>query len=266
MAKRHYKKAELHLKEDPFVNWVTETIEWFKENRTTLAYIVTGVLLIIVGYFGYNYYQDSMNRQAANAYYTAWDNYSNAFTVQRTDDLVSKDEVEFRLQQAEENFSRVANQFSSSNVSEEALYYLGKAQYEQGKFTSSIETFKQYLKKYPDGYYAASARLAIAFSLEGDGRVDEAMTRLEEISRQYPDSPLRFLALMELARLYEDKGNLPKARELYQQVKSQVEPGTTFARQAERKLAVVEARMDQVSSTESETENILVESKAESEG
>ena len=62
-----------------------------------------------------------------------------------------------------------------SQAGEDAHFWIGVCQYEEGNYAASARTFRDYLKRYPNGSWLTAARYWDSLALAKDGRLDDAL-------------------------------------------------------------------------------------------
>lgn len=98
---------------------------------------------------------------------------------------------------AVESFKLYRQQFPSSPLADNALYWIGECRYSQRKFEEAIDAFDELILNYPQGDKAAAAYLKKGLSFVELGRKPEALAALKILVAKYP--------LEEESRIAQDK-------------------------------------------------------------
>lgn len=96
-----------------------------------------------------------------------------------------------------ESFKLYRQQFPTSPLADNALYWIGECRYSQRKFVEAIDTFDELILTYPQGDKAAAAYLKKGLSFVELGRKEEAVATLKLLTVKYP--------LEEESRIAQDK-------------------------------------------------------------
>jgi tol-pal system protein YbgF len=98
---------------------------------------------------------------------------------------------------AVESFKLYRQQFPTSPLADNALYWIGECRYSQRKFEEAIDAFDELILTYPQGDKAAAAHLKKGLSFVELGRKPEALAALKILVAKYP--------LEEESRIAQDK-------------------------------------------------------------
>lgn len=82
-----------------------------------------------------------------------------------------------------------------------AHYWLGELYMVQKNYPEAIEHFDIVLKQFPNSSKSAASSLKIGYALAASGKKNEAKQRLEQVLRNYPDTPTAQLAMTKLKTL-----------------------------------------------------------------
>ncbi|KTC85224.1 tol-pal system protein YbgF [Legionella brunensis] len=82
-----------------------------------------------------------------------------------------------------------------------AQYWLGELYLVKNNYSKAIEHFEIVLKQFPSSSKAAASTLKIGYALAASGKIEDARMRLQEVLRNYPDTPTAQLATIKLESL-----------------------------------------------------------------
>jgi predicted negative regulator of RcsB-dependent stress response len=122
-----------------------------------------------------------------------------------------------------------------------AALLLADQQWAEGDRDAAIQTLRDLVNQQGSHATAPSARASLASKLAATGQRDEARTHFQAIA---DDPAARFLApyaLISLGDLERSAGDLDAARNLYERARTDF-PGSNFAENANRRLAVLDAQ------------------------
>lgn len=104
-------------------------------------------------------------------------------------------------QLAMQGFLQFVSQYPSSELTDNAQYWIGEVYYAQGRFQDAIQEFEKVVKLYPGADKTPSALLKIGFCYFNLEEVEQAKIYLEEVVTKHPDSDEANLARGRLATL-----------------------------------------------------------------
>lgn len=99
---------------------------------------------------------------------------------------------------AMQNFVR---QYPQGGYTANAQYWLGELYMVQKDYIQAIEHFDIVLKQFPGSSKAAACTLKIGYALAASGKSTEARQRLQQVLKNYPDTPTAQLAVAKLQSL-----------------------------------------------------------------
>ena len=184
---------------------LNSSVEFVKENKNTVTYIVGAIALIVGGFFFYKYYQSTNNEEAQKSmfqavYYFEADSLNKALTGDGKNP----------------GLKEIADDYSGTKAGNLAAYYVGAAYLKQGKFDEAIT----YLSKFSSEDIAVQAR---AYSLIGDANMeknsyDEAFSFYQKAASHFPNKEFTPRYLVKLALAAELKKDNAAAIEAYDKV------------------------------------------------
>jgi TolA-binding protein len=167
-----------------------------EKNKNLLTYIGGAVLLLVVGYLGYNWYSNKQDAEGQAALFPL----VSKFDTDSTKGLLNE-------------FIKVADVYGMSKAGNLAHFYAGVVALKEGKYDISIEQ----LKDFSSTDLLVQAR---AYSLIGDAYVekkayDDAITYYKKAADHKPNKFFTPVYLMKLAGAYEANKNTDNAIEAY---------------------------------------------------
>ncbi|ASQ45136.1 tol-pal system protein YbgF [Legionella clemsonensis] len=96
---------------------------------------------------------------------------------------------------------RFVVQYPQGGYTANAQYWLGELYLVKSNYAKAIEHFEIVLKKFPSSSKAAASTLKIGYALAASGKIEDARMRLQEVLRNYPDTPTAQLAATKLETL-----------------------------------------------------------------
>lgn len=198
------KKKEQDLLENPEV--LAEKLEgaehWLEENSKLVIGMSTVILLLVAGYFGFQYYKTSQDSQAQRemfqaVYYFEADSLSLALNGDGNN----------------LGFIDIIDEYKYSAAANLAHFYAGVAFMKQGKF----EAARLYLSDFSSDDILVQAR---AYSLIGDAfmeeeKYDDAASYYNKAADYKPNKFFTPIYLMKAALAYEKLNQNDKAKEAY---------------------------------------------------
>lgn len=82
-----------------------------------------------------------------------------------------------------------------------AQYWLGELYMVKHNYAKAIDHFELVLKEFPTSSKAAASNLKIGYALAASGKANEAKARLQQVRKNYPDTPTAQLATIKLESL-----------------------------------------------------------------
>jgi len=107
---------------------------------------------------------------------------------------------------AARSFQEYLTQFPSTDLADNATYWIGEVYYRQGKYRQAIDQYEEVLERYPRSDKAASALLKKGYAHLELGERSQGVSRLREVVREYPASDEANLARQRLRELGVDLG------------------------------------------------------------
>lgn len=106
-----------------------------------------------------------------------------------------------RYLDAEAAFQRFLQSHSSTDLADNAQYWIGEARYARRDFSGALAAFREVVSRYPNGNKVPDALLKAGQSLEEVGDDESARTSYREVIDRFPGSAASVVAEERLARL-----------------------------------------------------------------
>ncbi|MGH9363276.1 MAG: tol-pal system protein YbgF [Thermoanaerobaculia bacterium] len=107
---------------------------------------------------------------------------------------------------AARGFQEYLTQFPTTDLADNATYWIGEVYYRQGKYRQAIDQYEEVLERYPRSDKAASALLKKGYAHLELGERSAGVSRLRQVVREYPASDEANLARQRLRELGVDAG------------------------------------------------------------
>jgi tetratricopeptide (TPR) repeat protein len=112
-------------------------------------------------------------------------------------------------------YERLVHEFAERDGIDGYQYRVAQSYFLVRDFDQARTEARMLLDKWPQGRFAAEARLLIANSYYLEQRLDDAVAAHQTLLDSGPDVPLRARSLFELGICYQDLGQMQKAEEAY---------------------------------------------------
>ncbi len=209
-------RAPRRSPDDQGVSAFLKGVERFvKEQYRYVA--VLGVVALFVAIFVLVYFHYSRRREAE--------------AVRVLEQALASETVETQISLLE----GVADEYAGTLPAARALYYLGDAYYESGKYDSARQCYERYLRSYPRGEFAPNAVGGIAYCAESEGKFDEAIEQYNKLLESYADSYVAQHAWYNIGKCYELARNWAGAADAYENQVS-LYPMSAWSDKAEARL------------------------------
>lgn len=208
MAKKVEHKHELVENPEALAEKLHGAETWAERHPKTLIGIVTAVVLLVGGYFGFQYYKDNQEAEAQREMFQAVYYFES-------------DSLDLALNGDGNNlgFFDIIDEYGITDAAELAHFYAGAALLKQGSF----EAARLYLEDFKSNDLLVQAR---AYSLIGDAYMEEG--NFEEAARFYDKAasykPNKYFSpayLMKAALAFEKNNEEQKAIAAYDKIISE---------------------------------------------
>ena len=103
-----------------------------------------------------------------------------------------------KYRKATEAFQTLLKENPDDGLADNALYWMGEANYDEGKFGAALELFQDVLRKYPLGNKVPDAMVKVGLCFQNLGKKKQARQILEQVIAIYPDSQAAGVAASRL--------------------------------------------------------------------
>lgn len=132
-------------------------------------------------------------------------------------------------------FENVAKDYPGTPAGEQAEILAANVLFTDGKYPEAQQAFQKFTTDHPNSALAAQANLGIAASMEGAGKVTDAIAKYKDIISRYSSEPyITNPAKLTLARLLEEQNKPSDAMQYYDElarIQNQYDPWAGEARE-----------------------------------
>ncbi len=205
------------------VSSVDELQYKYEKNKKVINAFAIGILLGVVAFFGYRFYQSSQNEKAATAisYPQRYFEMDSMSTALNGDGRRS-------------GFLKIIKKFSGTETANLAQYYAGICYLKQGDFKNAIKHLEEFDGKGTLVALAAKGSLGDAYM--DAGQAGKAVSAYEKATADKNDIALTPIYLQRLAMAYEAAGNKEDAAKSYRRIRDDY-PQSQGARDVDKYLA-----------------------------
>ena len=202
MSSERRKLSKSELREDEFVEWIMEAVEYVKE-RTRL--FVGGAVAAVTVIVAINYFIESKEADRLKAAALLGD----VLMVEQGGELTEA------LRLAEE----LVSSYAGTPAAAQGTVLLANLHYAQGRYVEARVYYQTYLDNYePLDVLAYAAQSGLGACLEAEGQLVAAAQHYETYAAQQAGTIREAMARMEAARIYGLAGESDKQQDLLKQV------------------------------------------------
>lgn len=202
MAAESQKLSKEELREDEFVEWIMEAIDYVKERSQLFTAGLVGLVVVILGVNHFLKSQDVAKVEAVTLL-----------------GEVLMAEQSGQPSEAIRLAEQLATSYSGAPAAGQGLILLANMHYAEGRIVEARGYYRDYLDKYETiDVLAYAAESGLASCLEAEGQLLEAGRHYEAYAIREAGTIRAALALMEAARVYGLAGDDKKQRELLETV------------------------------------------------
>lgn len=117
--------------------------------------------------------------------------------------MAYNDYLKGNFDMAVQGFKMYKEQFPSSPLADNALYWIGECAYSQRKFEDAVDTFNELILTYPQGDKVAAAYLKKGMSFAEMGRTEEALAAFKLLVAKFPVEEETRIAQQKIKELGE---------------------------------------------------------------
>jgi TolA-binding protein len=141
-----------------------------------------------------------------------------------------------KYEEAEPALQVLAGAESAAEVRAEALYFLGKVQFDRKNAEAALKTFRTLAESMPDSHFAPFSHYQMGFVYLGLDRPEDAASEFSAVAGSTADEALRMESRFRAAEIYDKMGWFDTAVGAYEQLRSEF-PASAYARRADYGLA-----------------------------
>jgi TolA-binding protein len=205
MAKKEEHKHELLENPEALKEKLAGAENWLEQNPKIVVGVAAAILIIVGGYFAFNYYKNSQNDLAQKEMFQA----VYYFEADSLDKALNGDGNNL-------GFLEIIDEYGVTDAANLANFYAGVSYLKQGKF----ELARLYLEDFTASDLLIQAR---AYALVGDSymeekKYDDAAKYYNKAANYKPNKHFSPNYLMKEALAYEKLNQNDKARETYDKI------------------------------------------------
>ncbi len=202
MSSERRKLSKSQLREDEFVEWIMEAVEYVKARARLFVSGAVAVLAVIVAI---NYFIESKQRDQLNAAALLGD----VLMVEQGGEPTEA------IRLAEE----LVSSYAGTPAAAQGTVLLANLYYAQGRYAEAQSYYQRYLDNYqPVDVLAYAAQSGLGACLEAEGQLVAAAQHYETYAAQQAGTIREAMARMEAARIYGLAGESGKQQALLEQV------------------------------------------------
>lgn len=107
-----------------------------------------------------------------------------------------------------EELEKFIQQFSNSNLRDDALYELGNTYINNDQSEKGVGVYHDLYNQYPMSSFVSKAKLKEGLSYYNSGQNEKALTQLKAVTTQFPNTPQAIQAVATAKQIYVDQGNV----------------------------------------------------------
>jgi TolA-binding protein len=208
MAKKEEHKHELLENPEALKEKLAGAESWLEQNPKIVVGIAAAILIIVGGYFAFNYYKNNQNSEAQKEMFQA----VYYFEADSLDKALNGDGNNM-------GFLEITEEYGITDAGNLANFYAGVSYLKQGKY----DLARLYLEDFSADDLLIQAR---AYSLIGDSymeeeKYDDAAKFYDKAANYKPNKYFSPTYLMKEALAYEKLNQNDKAREVYDEIINQ---------------------------------------------
>ncbi len=208
MIKPRKKIKKQELKEDQLVLTYYKAREFVEKNKKVLSYILTGIVILVVGVIIYRNNLKAENERAEALFSKIISYYDNGDY---------KTAIEGIPQRNIQGLKYIVENYGGTDAGEIATYYLANAYFMLGDYDNALKYFKKYDGSDKLLLSASLAGIASVYEVKGDYK--KAAEYFEKAAQKFRENILVPEYLYNSARNYKLAGEREKALRLYERIK-----------------------------------------------
>jgi tol-pal system protein YbgF len=104
-----------------------------------------------------------------------------------------------------EGFNTYLGAFARTDLADDAQWYIGECQQQNGKFQEAVDAYNRVIANYPKGDRVPDAYYKLGVALSAMGQTDRAKESFETLMKTFPDHDMARMAKQQLDRLNRGK-------------------------------------------------------------
>jgi tetratricopeptide (TPR) repeat protein len=220
-------RREITIERNVIENAIMTAKDFIKKNRKLVLFSLLGLLLsFALGLGGYIYYEHRATVELAR-YEEIMERYrtlARAGTANPAGTFVIIEELKSLVKSSSWGF-----------VHDNGNYMIATLYFNTGNYNEAREHYLKYAGANPRSEFAVLAIQKAAVAAEQMGNHDEALRVYQEMERKHGDTPYADQISYDLARMYQKKGDIYKAKEYYHKVITS-HPRSVFSARARHRL------------------------------
>ena len=207
MAGESGKLSKEQLREDEFVEWIMDAVEYVKERSQLFSY---GVVAVVLAILLINYLVESRDTASVEA------------TILLGDFMMA--EQSGQIAEATRIGEQLVSAYSGSPAAAQGTVFLANIHYAEGRFAEAKTLYQKYMNNYePVDILAYAAQSGLGSCLEAEGQLLEAAKHYESNAAQESGSIRGAMALIEAARVFGALGDRDKQKSLLEEISTNFE-------------------------------------------
>ncbi len=207
MAGESGKLSKEQLREDEFVEWIMDAVEYVKERSQLFSY---GVVAVVLAILLINYLVESRDTASVEA------------TILLGDFMMA--EQSGQIAEATRIGEQLVSAYSGSPAAAQGTVFLANIHYAEGRFAEAKTLYQKYMNNYePVDILAYAAQSGLGSCLEAEGQLLEAAKHYESYAAQESGSIRGAMALIEAARVFGALGDRDKQKSLLEEISTNFE-------------------------------------------
>lgn len=204
MSKRLSKEE---LESDPLIENYNRAANYYDQNKATINATLIALLLLVGGFFGYQYYSGEQEKQAQQLLSTA----ENYYLQGDYENALYGDDFELTY-----GFDQIAEEFPRTKAGNIALYYAAVSSFELGDMENALNYIEDF--DVPEGILGVGPLVLHAKVYMANENYDAAAQKFMEAAEWNDNNSTTPSNLYEAANAYYQAGNYDRANELVNRV------------------------------------------------
>jgi TolA-binding protein len=208
------------LKQDRFATTVAQEVAWAGEHRKQLTIAGVVIAIVVAAGLGLWYWNNRQDIAAAAKLGEAQTIYRAPIVpagTPSTPDNPTFSSAAERAKTALKLFAAIADQYSHTNSGKLARYYTGLCYRDMGDYNNAEAALKKTADS-GDKDLAALSKFALGELYASQNRLNDAAAQYKDLAAHPAGTVSRTTALLQMAQMYENRKQLPQARDAYQEI------------------------------------------------